>query len=613
MRNRRVRVQKIASRAAGQAFAAGEAAGRPQQTVAVASNSGGLQVPPEMRGPRLFKARVELPHETHQDLIDNDKGKMLADGTIIDRGKKPLWISPGLKVDSPVKEGPARFAFGNYTTFNAWGGTEVTFNHRIEKGELHGVRFVTLRFGITIGGTPGTDWIELTPCDTWLKEFKFIGNDGGDNQPIMSSYMIPQYMLNALYPHEIREDWAYEAGLNDKWWASYDRLHLDASTTIYYFNLVLKNSFIESTQQTDMTALRKDIVLRIVTPTSITSRTTGTPTLTLSSLEVFLEEEIPNLANPFISAAVSARSRDTQFGRFIDWIDISEASVTLNTGTDRYLTMGGLDNWRVACLLVGVRASSTTATSQGYINFLDLGPNALVDVQNPSGTTVWGKGEAKSIDYIKAIDMPLNMPSDIARYTNLYLLSWSPELIKALHGIMNGYRDFVTATDRLLIRPTTVTSAAEVHTLTCINAANDGGTYRLGFLGEFTQPLAFNTSAANMKIAFENLSSVVGYPGGVSVTFAGALTTTTTCTFSDSRRYALVEVSPDSLNDGGVAESVTVTRSTIGNRGWVNGTYHVGIWAAVFKDFYVNNGLITTINTQDVQLRGIGANVLAMQ
>jgi hypothetical protein len=610
---RKVRVKKVASRAAGQAFAAGEAAGRMQTTVAVAAPGGGLQVPPAMRGPRLFKARVELPYETQQDLIDNDKGRMTSDGTFLDAGKKALWISPELKVDAPVKEGPARFAFGSYQTFNAWGGTEVTFNHRIEKGELHGVRFVTLRFGITIGGTPGTDWIELTPVDTWLKEFKFIGNDGGDNQPIMTSYAIPQFMLNALYATERREDWGYEAGLNDKWWMAYDRIHLDASANIYYFNLVLKNSFIESTKQTDMTALKKDIVLRIITPTSITSKTTGTPTLTLSSLDVFLEEEIPNLANPAISAAVSARGGDTQFGRFADWLDISESSVVLNAGTDRNITMGGLDNWRVMCLLVGIRASSTTATSQGYIRFLDLGPNAVVDVQTPAGTTVWGKGEAKAIDYIKAIDMPINMPSDIARYTNLYLLSWSPDLTKSLHGVMNGYRDFVTATDRLVIRPTTITSTAEVHTITSINAANDGGTYRLGFLGEYTQPLAFNTSAANMKIAFENLKTVTEYPGGVSVTFSGALTTTATVTYSDSRNYPLIEISPDSLNDGGVADSLTVTRSTIGNRGWVNGTYHVGIWAAVFKDFYVSNGLITTLNTQDVQLRGVGANVLAMQ
>jgi len=77
----------------------------------------------------------------------------------------------------------------------------------------------------------------------------------------------------------------------------------------------------------------------------------------------------------------------------------------------------------------------------------------------------------------------------------------------------------------------TAAAAAAVQTATAPAGAPvaDGGTYRLGFRGLWTAPIAWNANAAACKIAFELIS------GGVLVTFsAAACITGSTCTFANT-------------------------------------------------------------------------------
>ena len=95
-------------------------------------------------------------------------------------------------------------------------------------------------------------------------------------------------------------------------------------------------------------------------------------------------------------------------------------------------------------------------------------------------------------------------------------------------------------------------AVAAVQTLTVVTLVADGGTYRLGFQGIWTAPIAWNATLATMKTAFELIS---GTHGGVAVTvtFSAAFANAITCTFLNTVGNVPEIILDDRLlTDGGV-------------------------------------------------------------
>ncbi len=93
-------------------------------------------------------------------------------------------------------------------------------------------------------------------------------------------------------------------------------------------------------------------------------------------------------------------------------------------------------------------------------------------------------------------------------------------------------------------------AVAQIHTAT--NTAGgptaDGGTYRLGYKGQWTTALAWNANAATAKTAFELMSTVDD-----TVTFSAApVITGTTCTWATAGKKAKINVDARLLLDGAV-------------------------------------------------------------
>ncbi len=94
-------------------------------------------------------------------------------------------------------------------------------------------------------------------------------------------------------------------------------------------------------------------------------------------------------------------------------------------------------------------------------------------------------------------------------------------------------------------------AVAQVHTFAALATAPlaDGGTYRLGYKGQWTTAMAFNETLGNARTAFELLSTVTDV-----ITFsAEPCITGTTATWTSTGNKAEIDVDARLLTDGGVS------------------------------------------------------------
>jgi len=107
------------------------------------------------------------------------------------------------------------------------------------------------------------------------------------------------------------------------------------------------------------------------------------------------------------------------------------------------------------------------------------------------------------------------------------------------------------------------TDVAQIHTVDQDGGAMlaDGGTFRLGYKGEWTTDIAWNASAATTKTAFELLTTVTD-----TITFSAAYPITgTTATWTTAGPKAEIEWDPALLLDSAVVMTTRSPVSTIGS------------------------------------------------
>lgn len=109
-------------------------------------------------------------------------------------------------------------------------------------------------------------------------------------------------------------------------------------------------------------------------------------------------------------------------------------------------------------------------------------------------------------------------------------------------------------------------AVAQIHT--AVNDAGaplaDGGTYKLGYKGQWTTALAWNASAGDAKTAYDLLSTVIAT--GDAVTFSAAPAVTgTTGTWGVAGKKAKIDVDSRLLTDAGVVMTLTYPVTTGGS------------------------------------------------
>ena len=106
-------------------------------------------------------------------------------------------------------------------------------------------------------------------------------------------------------------------------------------------------------------------------------------------------------------------------------------------------------------------------------------------------------------------------------------------------------------------------AVAQIHTTANVAGAPtaDGGTYKLGYKGQWTTALAWNATLATAKTAFELLSTVTD-----TVTFSAAPAITgTTCTWATVGKKAKIDVDSRLLLDAAVVMTMTCPVTTGGS------------------------------------------------
>lgn len=110
------------------------------------------------------------------------------------------------------------------------------------------------------------------------------------------------------------------------------------------------------------------------------------------------------------------------------------------------------------------------------------------------------------------------------------------------------------------------TAVAQIHTFDMDDASAwnpDGGTFKLGYNGQWTTALAYNASAADMKTAFELLSTVVSLD---TITFSAAIDHAVTATWATAGVKNEIDLDTRLLTDGGIVITGThLDVTTIGS------------------------------------------------
>jgi len=105
-------------------------------------------------------------------------------------------------------------------------------------------------------------------------------------------------------------------------------------------------------------------------------------------------------------------------------------------------------------------------------------------------------------------------------------------------------------------------AVAQIHTTDTKGKTADGGTYKLGYKGQWTTAIAFGALLGDVKIAFELLSTVTD-----TITFSAAATIHgTTATWTTAGQKAEIEVDGRLLlDDTVVMDDMVIPVSTIGS------------------------------------------------
>lgn len=493
------------------------------------------------------------------------KGKDSGDGLV--KQIAHAYNIPNLHVFNQIQLNPAPSATALRTT----GGGKYfgTFNHKELVGK---VKNVNVRYDVTENNTADLE-ITAAPYFAAKTEWKLENGtvwktDYGDTQFVENCAFVPEYIQDR---DNLNVSDAYAHG----------RVHKQNTTKSYRVRLVS-----HPWANNEMRIKKfpgKEIRVEINFASSIVTTGSGVPNLT----NVYLEFEHELLTDK--DEAEHQKSDPARGYNYVDVIHIQETSKTLTASTQAKIDLDTLAGKKVPFLMFAVRADSYSSTNDGYIKTLDLGEDATIDILDSKGTSILGQGTPIKASWLarEVVSGHLECPK-FNYYRNWYIVPFCHNLRRAMAGHMDGYMQF-GSNMKLAITPDAA-GTSEVLTITCTNVANDGGYYKLGWQGDLTDDLKFDTSAANIKAALEALPSFQDHPDGpLTVTASGALTTTATLTFASNveppcERYGDIQVIPHTLNDGTIAEVTSTAISTTGRKGWTTGSsYTVDVYAYYFR------------------------------
>lgn len=487
----------------------------------------------------------------------------------------PIYVDPIQIVSKPFHRGFNEQQLRSADT-SVFGGRETIISESITKSAFGSVKDI----GIIIEVLISTASVTLLPAEFFFNRIRIMTANGSGGDMV---YITPEstWFDMAFLDYEKRHAMGIEAN---------HTADMKPSGRTFYAGQIARFHIplwrmINFKGGLPFDHMNSDLQIEFTARATIVESGSGTATLqnmTLSVIEdVYHDAYFAAQRNAFLESNVIST-------RYLDVVETNKSGMTLTAGQYKDIDLDDFDKQRMAFVVVGVRESNyQTNAGYGPIRFLDLGLGSGLNIVNASGTPIWGVGPTTPGDYIKYVRMAASLPGDFGVHTNMYMLDFTESPAMAIQGVSNGFMDFERKF-KLRLTPGTA-GTAEVQTITCTNAANDGGYYYLTHGGYTTTQLAFDANVAAIKAALEALPSFS--KNDLHITASAALTTTITLTFTELGPQEPIGIVITSLNDGTVVEVPTMSISTPGVRGWNTGsTYVVTVIGYKYRDLSLGKG-----------------------
>jgi hypothetical protein len=381
---------------------------------------------------------------------------------------------------------------------------------------------------------------------------------------------------------------------NDKWGVG---IPLSPSETKPFYQELSPSLF--NILNPNMKHYHEDICIIISIREGIKIRGNGSVQLKSCRLRIHSEHE-----NEIQKKATALLYKEPRMHTILDQVLVNKNDVNLQSLTETKFDLGTTFHGKCAYLLACIRsAANPSATNGGLSTFVNPGDDFLIDVVE-GNQSVLGSGQALKYKELSKDIFASHCPSNMSKYQKIIFVLFCDNIIGAQSQV-DGYMYFETNHDISLALTPPAVGQNEIQTVT-FSQTNNAGTYMLGYKGQYTNPLPYNTAAANMAIAFNNLNTVA--EEGLQVTFNQAVSagTSITATFSPQRPVAahssgnysnLISCIPVTLNTSGTQEgTASVILTQYGKQGWTNGNYRIDVFGFFYRNVAEEHGQLKLVN-----------------
>lgn len=235
---------------------------------------------------------------------------------------------------------------------------------------------------------------------------------------------------------------------------------------------------------------------------------------------------------------------------------------------------------QVPFLQVIVRPQNATNSDNGRWHFVNIGDDqgANMDVVDATNNSLLLN--PLPTKFMRNELWTHNWPHALSKHKPFYIIPHTQDATSCFQGVNKGY---LTYTGNYSVVLNCKAAVNEVQTITCVNAANDGGYYKFRFRGVESARLNHNASTADMAAAVAAIPTIKR--NNITVSFSKTMSANVVATFTTPETAGLegdlLEVVPLGLTNDGVPDAPVTTRTVVGKAGITPGSYHVTVLAYI--------------------------------
>jgi hypothetical protein len=448
------------------------------------------------------------------------------------------------------------------------------------------IKDLTLRVAITVSGSP----VSLVPCEYWFEQIDLF-DPTNFAIPVQTAYddtSVVQLLTKAPYGSQkaifktsnIEAEGAAKFGVSKT---------LPVGT--HYFYIPLFNSIMTNYGGLFLGDMRNELTLQLKVPSTIVASGSGSISAAIQfGIEGYLMNDV-----------------DRKIHRDRLSLSSSECNFLLphHISLQQNLTAASSDNFidlepvKGACAFhcVLIRNTGANNSSNGKMKWLNIGDanDARIEVVDAQNYSITGSLPSRFLRQHGSASQGFN--NDFVSSKCCYLVNYCDSILEAFNGRVKGGRYFINNHGNRLRLTLPAAPVSEVQTITFSVAPSAAGYYRLGWKGEWSAMLLGNATVAQMKAAFEAMSTVAA--ANLSVTFSAIASagTSLTATFNDPEGVLtgdLMEVLP---LDGSAA-TVSVARTVAGVPGLATGTYAIDVYSYMYRTAKFNGTELQSVPLQ---------------